>query len=451
MDLVELLKQVDELKVEIDALRPIDPEQEQRIMQKFRLDWTYHSNAIEGNSLTFGETRAVLLHGITAQGSKPLRDYLDIKGHGDALDALQDFIKHHEPLTEAVLRELHKILLITSYDVYAETSSGQPTKKRVIPGQYKSMPNHVRTSTGEVHYYASPEETPSKMADLMAWYRRELVEKNELHPLILAATFHYQFVTIHPFDDGNGRMARLLMNLILMQAGYPPVVIPLNMKNEYLLALEQADADNELTPFIGLVGQALLKSLDLFLRGARGESIEEVKDLDKKLALLNINIEAQKEKSGPERNSSSLQFFYTRILIPIWSHLQMQLLKFDSFFYESEVEIFYDNSRKVITVESVLPHLEQYLVNSSIRKLRISYGLNRFKLDESFRIHTLLYFEANQFSFEMKYQLFPHHTHAKLLVNERYNSALSDEDIQKRISKMTNEIFELIERKTAHL
>ncbi|MCP5096037.1 MAG: Fic family protein, partial [Chloroflexi bacterium] len=262
MDLVELLKQVDELKVEIDALRPIDPEQEQRIMQKFRLDWTYHSNAIEGNTLSFGETKAFLLHDVTAQG-KPFRDYLDIKGHHKALDYLLDIIRQQAPLTEAAVRELHKIILVEPYDVDAETLDGRSTKRRIIPGQYKSMPNHVRTSTGEVHYYASPEETPSKMADLMAWYRHELVEKNELHPLILAATFHYQFVTIHPFDDGNGRMARLLMNLILMQAGYPPVVVPLDTKNEYLLALEQADANNELTPFIGLVGQALLKSLDL--------------------------------------------------------------------------------------------------------------------------------------------------------------------------------------------
>ena len=107
---MDILTQIDQLKAEIDALRPIDPDQERQIMQKFRLEWTYHSNAIEGNSLTFGETKAFLLHGITAAG-RPFRDYVEMRGHHQAIDALLAIIRQQEPLTESTIRELHKIIL----------------------------------------------------------------------------------------------------------------------------------------------------------------------------------------------------------------------------------------------------------------------------------------------------------------------------------------------------
>ncbi len=271
MDLIALIEQIDACKAEIDGLRPLDREQEQRLMQKFRLDWNYHSNAIEGNTLTYGETRAFLLYGVTAQG-KPFRDYLDIKGHRDALEYLEQFVQQQHLLTEADLRQLHKVLLVESYEMPAITAEGLPTKRRVEIGRYKSASNSVRTSTGEIHYYASPTETPALMGDLMHWYRNAW-EQHELHPLLLAATFHLRFVAIHPFDDGNGRMARLLMNLILMQAGYVPVIININSKGEYLLALEKADV-GEIEDFIKLIGENLLRSLQLFLRAAKGQALD---------------------------------------------------------------------------------------------------------------------------------------------------------------------------------
>ena len=283
MELRSVISQVDELKSQVDALRPIDAEQEARVMQMFRLDWNYHSNAIEGNTLTLGETRAFLLHGITAKG-KPFRDYLDIKGHNEAIAYLEAMVRGQEPLTEAAIRELHRILLVEPYEVDAITPGGWPTRRRVAIGQYKTAPNHVRTSTGEMHYYATPEETPAMMGDLMAWYRQETAT-GDLHSLVLAATFHYRFVAIHPFDDGNGRMARLLMNLILMQRGYVPVVIKLESRADYLLALENADA-GELADFVVLVGEALIRSLELYLRAARHESLEKQGEFEQKVVRL---------------------------------------------------------------------------------------------------------------------------------------------------------------------
>jgi Fic family protein len=283
MVLGELLARVDRLRDQIAALRPLDPEQEARLAQKLNLEWNYHSNAIEGNTLTLGETRAFLLYGITAQG-KPFRDYLEIRGHHEAIRYLEDLVRGGEMLSEAAIRELHRILLVEPYDVDAITPDGRPTRRRIVLGQYKTAPNHVRTTTGETHFYATPQETPALMGELLIWYRREAAAR-VLHPLVLAATFHYRFVAIHPFDDGNGRMARLLTNLILMQHGFVPLIVPLERRGDYLLALEKADAD-ELADFVALLGSELIRSLELTLAAARGEPLEAPGGLDRRIQRL---------------------------------------------------------------------------------------------------------------------------------------------------------------------
>jgi Fic family protein len=268
---------------ELEAMRPISPEQEARILQKFRLDWNYHSNRIEGNSLTFQETKSLLLYGITAQG-KPLKDHIEITRHNEALNWVLDVVKGGRPLTESFIRELHQLLLKEPYEVDAITPDGKPTKRMIQIGQYKTVPNHVRTVTGETHFFASVEETPAMVHELMDWYRAQR-EISDTNPIFLSALFHHRFISIHPFDDGNGRTGRLLMNFILMQYGYPPVIIKTEDKINYYRALQQADGGNT-DAFVDYIAVNLQRSLQIMLAGARGESIEEPDDLDKELALL---------------------------------------------------------------------------------------------------------------------------------------------------------------------
>ncbi|GJM41302.1 MAG: hypothetical protein DHS20C20_15840 [Ardenticatenaceae bacterium] len=452
MELNLLLEQVNQLKAEIDALRPIDAAQERRIMQKFRLDWTFHSNAIEGNKLTYGETRAFLLHGITAQG-KPFRDYLDIKGHHAAIDFLLAIVRQEKPLTEADVRELHKVILVEPYQVDAQTPDGQPTKRTIQPGQYKTTPNHVETSTGEIHYYATPEETPAKMADLMAWYRREL-EKGELHPLILAATFHYQFVSIHPFDDGNGRMARLLMNLIFMQSGFPPVVVRTDDKNNYLLALELADT-GDLEPFIVHIGNELLNSLDLFLRGAKGEDISEVEDLDKKLALLEKRMESEKDGLGPEKESSEFYAFLDRTLKPFLSITLFQLTKFDSFFSKGHLSLESGTQNKKSLIKIPLTNtkklVKEFVVgikqeSQNTNKCFLNYIWEGLAVDAGFRIDVSINIQFHQFRFEIIYKITSHRI-TKTLVSEKYDVVFSEDELQRLAVLISNDVFEIIEKK----
>ena len=265
---MEILDQAAKLKSELDSLRPLDAEAEGRIMQKFRLDWNFHSNNIEGNSLTYGETKALILFGITAQG-KPLRDHFEITGHNEAINWVLDLVKGETDLSEKFIRELHTLVLKESGWKEAVTPDGQLTRRRIEVGKYKSQPNHVITVTGETFYFATPEETPAKMQELVEWFRAEK-ERAELDPIVLAALFHYKFIRIHPFDDGNGRVARILMNFILMQHGFPPVIIRTEDRAEYYRVLRLADAD-QLQPFINYVAVYLINSLKLMLAAARHE------------------------------------------------------------------------------------------------------------------------------------------------------------------------------------
>ena len=163
---MEILQRVTELKAELDTYRPLDKDQEAAIMQKFRLDWNFHSNHLEGNSLSYGETKALILHNITA-GGKPLKDHFEIKGHNEAVKWVEGVVKEGRPMTENFIRELHELILNEPSYSNTKTPEGIPAKKRITPGRYKQTNNHVKTITGEIFYFASWEETPALMLSLI--------------------------------------------------------------------------------------------------------------------------------------------------------------------------------------------------------------------------------------------------------------------------------------------
>ena len=333
---MENFKQAIALKQELDKLRPILPAQEARILQKFRLDWNYHSNHLEGNSLTYGETKTLILFGITAQG-KPLKDHLEMRGHNDALNWVMDVVKGDFPLTEVFIRELHKLLLGETYEVDAITTEGKPTKRWIGVGSYKTVPNHVKTRTGEIHYFASVEDTPAMMQELLEWCREKLVE-TDVNPILLAAVFHHRFISIHPFDDGNGRTGRILMNFILMQLGYPPVIIKTDDKLNYYHALQQADGGN-VDAFVEYITVNLIRSLEIMIAGARGESIEEPDDLDKELALLEQRMKGVGKELEVEKSPVIVQEVYVCVIQPMFGIMQEEWRKFDHLYAESTIFI----------------------------------------------------------------------------------------------------------------
>ena len=305
------------------------------MLQKFRLDWNYHSNAIEGNSLTLGETKALLTHGIVASG-KTIRDHDDIRNHNKVVAEVESLALEERPITEHLIREMHEMLLGKEpYYVPAQTAEGIATRQRIEPGSYKKAPNQTVTATGEALSFASPEETGAKMTDLVAWYRQEEASPT-IHPVALATEFHHRFVRIHPFDDGNGRMSRLLMNLILLRHGYPMTVIKNTDRNRYLAALSAADAGDP-EPFLRFIIENVEAGLRLIIRAAQGESIEEPSDLDKKLALLKKQLMSHEDFGKSTRNPVTQKRLYEPFLNFWFENLGLEMSRFNDLFIESKI------------------------------------------------------------------------------------------------------------------
>ena len=314
-----------QLKTELDGLRPLTAEQEQRVWQKFRFDWNYHSNNIEGNSLTFGETKSLLLHNITAQG-KPLKDHIEITGHNEAIDALLELTRGALPLTEAFVRELHRLILRERYPVAAVTAEGAPTKKWVEVGRYKSTPNHVLTATGELFQFAEPIDVPGKMHSLVA-AANALQGSPAEAVLIAAAKLHYDLVLIHPFDDGNGRIARLLMNLLLIKHGFPPAIVKTEDKNNYFAALRQADG-GQLEIFVEYIAGCVCQSLKIMLAGARGEDLDEPGKQDRQIKMLERLLESKKGVIADTRTGHKVGQLYDHCFAPLVRRLNVVAAKF---------------------------------------------------------------------------------------------------------------------------
>ena len=235
-----------------------------------RVDWIYNSNAIEGNSLSLGETAFFLKEGLTSEG-KPLKDFLEVKNHQEAILALDDMLKSKRPLSQSFVKELHSILLKGVEHVWVLGKNGQKIKKSVLPGKYKQKPNHVLTLSGKIHYYTEPIKVQEQMDQLFSWFKKErersVVEK--------AAIFHYRLVKIHPFDDGNGRLARLLMNLVLMKDGMLPTVIKNESRREYLKVLAGADS-GDIAGFVNFIGQQAIDTLEKAVSILKGDEAVEV-------------------------------------------------------------------------------------------------------------------------------------------------------------------------------
>lgn len=276
----KIIQKVEQIQAKINSYKPFSKEILGLWQEKLRIDWTYNSNAIEGNTLTYGETAFFLREGLTSEG-KPLKDYLEAKNHAEAIDYLLDIIKGHREITESFIKELHALLLKDIHFTYAKGGdNGQLVKKPLNAGKYKMLPNHVLTISGKIHKYADPIHVKDEMEKLLKWFNREktvsVIEK--------ACIFHYKFVAIHPFDDGNGRMARLLMNLILMKAGYPPCIIKNVNRRKYLESLEMIDLKKDFKPFVTFICGELLSTqkamLDV-LEGKKDESASYPKKMNK--------------------------------------------------------------------------------------------------------------------------------------------------------------------------
>ena len=197
------------------GIQPLSETDRNRLSRRFTVDFNYNSNHIEGNTLTYGQTELLLLFG-KVSGMAEFRDYEEMKASNVGLKMMSiEALETQQPLTQNFIRTLHKTLLREDYTVYRNLPGGMQTSYTVHAGQYKTRPNSVITRYGDHFEYASPEETPALMTDLVDWYNKAEAE-GKLSPVELAVLFHYRYIRIHPFEDGNGRIALAVGNLTVV-------------------------------------------------------------------------------------------------------------------------------------------------------------------------------------------------------------------------------------------
>lgn len=216
----ELLEKIQGNKKILDAKRPLTQSEIKAIRKWFDVTYTYHTNAIEGNTLTLGETRMILEDGLTV-GGKQVKEIFEAKNHKKALDLLFAIVSGKEDLSEEIICDLHKKLLLDINDENA--------------GNYRKIRVYI---TGSEELPPSAKKVPKLMKEFLKWYSNN---KGKIDISELAALVHYKFVKIHPFIDGNGRIARLLVNLILLKNGYPPIIIPIIRRQEYIEAIKKGE------------------------------------------------------------------------------------------------------------------------------------------------------------------------------------------------------------------
>jgi Fic family protein len=241
----QLQKRINEKFGLLQKLRPLPADKVKKLREQFAIEMTYNSNAIEGNSLTLKETFFVISEGMTIKG-KPLKDHLEAKDHKEALEYLYGLIDQEKQsdILETTIRNLQKL-------VVKETSSN-------IAGSYRDGNVMI---IGASHRPPDAFEVPNLMRGAVNWINSG---KGKLHPVELAALAHHKIVYIHPFFDGNGRTARLLMNLLLMRAGYPLAVILKNDRKKYYQTLARADKE-DMAPFVNFIARGAERSLDIYL------------------------------------------------------------------------------------------------------------------------------------------------------------------------------------------
>jgi Fic family protein len=248
MSIEKKLEYIDGLKKELDECRPLSPEQSYGLKKIFDVDFTYNSTAIEGNTFTFQETKIVLLEGITI-GGKSIKEHLEITNHKEAIDYI-------DALSKKNLSELKKTDIFNIHSIILQGIDPGNA------GKYRDVPVYVRLKDEKTHIFCDP----LKIIDEMDIYFDWLFSEKKEHPVIIAAEAHTKFVSIHPFVDGNGRTARLIMNLILMQNGYVPVIIKNKDRTKYLDSIESWQQNNNKEEFYKNIIGYEQESLEQYLK-----------------------------------------------------------------------------------------------------------------------------------------------------------------------------------------
>jgi Fic family protein len=241
-----LYSRILEKKKRLDALRPFNEAIEERLNENLIIEWTYNSNAIEGNTLNLKDTLIFLKFGTTA-ANKPIRDFYEAANHRDAINYLFELVRERRKLEESDVRHFQALLTSKTLD-------------EKYCGYYRDV--HVGIRGDPSARFPSPREVPALMKKFVAYVKEN---PDKLNPVELGAVAHFRFVSIHPFVDGNGRTTRILNNYLLMKAGFPPIVIKMRDRRRYFALIKKAHLTGDLKPFVNFIAREVYLELISYL------------------------------------------------------------------------------------------------------------------------------------------------------------------------------------------
>ncbi|MES2676811.1 MAG: Fic family protein [Pseudomonadota bacterium] len=421
--MISFTNKIEDLILTLNNLKPLKAEFQSKLDKKFRLEFNYNSNHLEGNTLSYAETELLLIFEDTV-GNHTLREYQEMQAHDVALGLIKEWSTDKEHLlSEVNIKNLNKIILVKPFWKDAITYDGQKTRRQIKVGDYKEFPNSVLLDNGEKFDYASVIDTPILMGELVSWYRNE-EQKLAMHPVQLAALLHYKFVRIHPFDDGNGRISRLLMNYVLLKHDLPPVVIKSTDKRNYLSALHKADSGN-VNAFVEYIERQLIWSLELSIKAARGENIEEPNDIDKEISLLEREMKSKTSKVEIAKSKEAILNIFDDSIVRFYKKFISECEKFDRFYNEGKffLRAGYDGSEDKNT--AIIKIREA--IDENLQKLEFDYTYLHFKNHnyEDLNFISSVIFGFNSSGYILKLE------RSNGEINKTYSQQLSEAEIDK--------------------
>lgn len=406
MAYTDIKHKIDLLRKQIASHGKLTPEQLKKINYKFRLEWNYNSNSMEGNTLTIEETRSVMVGNIMVD-KKPYKDIAEMKGHDEVISDILKIGKGELRLSEARIKQIHEAIM------YEET---EEEKSKI--GKWKNKNNYIYNYKGERYDFVDSEVVPDKIHDLLnhtnaAIDAIENKSKNAPHPLDVAFNFHLEYVKIHPFYDGNGRTARILTNLILIALGYPPFWITEPQRapySNYLGDIQGYGGDPNL--FNNFLAELVLRSQQLIVDVIEGRDIEADDDLSKEIALLKRQLEGENFTKSPK----NIYEIFTFSKKNIWDPLNQMLQQFDDLFSDSKTkhyvnyleELIHRNTIHSMFQTSTKPDTIKIFGHDiygedifEIKWQQVKYGLKKGNKSTEYKIKFILNFNPSVYTLKI--------------------------------------------------
>ncbi len=438
--LAEKLLHIDQLQAQIGQAGPLPEERKKQLDFKFRLDWNYHSNANEGGTLTRAETRSLMV-GLVAVGNKPLKDVLEMRGHDEVVREIVKLGQNEARLSEKRIKDIHRAII----------HEMDPEKKQWI-GIWKQKPNEIIISTqGEKVDFLPPSEVPDAMHDLLNrtnadWDAIMAKKKEAPHPALVAFRFQLEYLAIHPFYDGNGRTARILTNLLLIAAGFPPLIIKTTQKDAYnqlLTEIQTSGAPAEL--FYEFLADRLLDSQKLVLTALAGGEIEEPDDLDKEIALFKKEILGN-PLTHTKKNADTVADFLENRFPPFVEVLLAKLEAFSELFLEINYLGKLNTGVRLLEIPLAPKHLslnqrtESNMDTNFAETGFIHVDIHLLNLKSNLAYNLWLSLQADFLDFQINIKCVIGEEEIQLLTL-KYGESFTDQQVQASVAKITRAVM----------